>query len=108
MSRRWIQSTCIVLVFLVGFIAVILLGTKHGKTGALQTNGTSLSEKASWEEALKNLPDRENTTVFITKSGTKYHLAEDCSGLKKAKEIIKTTLSVAEDDGKELCKICKE
>lgn len=108
MSRRWIQSTCIVLVFLAGFITVILLGAKQGKTGSLKTQGTSLSEKVSWEEALANLPDRENTAVYITKSGTKYHLSEDCTGLKKAKEIIKTTLSAAEDDGKELCKICEE
>lgn len=107
MSRRWIQSTVIVLVFLAGFIAVILLGADRGKTGSLNSNGVPLSEKPSWEEALAAVPDRESTTVFVTKSGTKYHLSDDCSGLTRAKEIIKTTLSAAEADGKELCKICE-
>ncbi len=85
---------------------MIFLGADRGTKDLIsETNGVPLDEKIPWEEAL---PDpSKDPTVYVTKSGTKYHLSSDCSGLKRAKEIIKTTLSAATADGKELCKICE-
>lgn len=43
-------------------------------------------------------------TVYVTKTGEKYHLA-DCRYLKYSK--ISTTLAEAQDNGYEACKVCK-
>lgn len=107
---RWIvvQNISIVLVFLAAFAAVIFLGTEQGKKTPLQTDGVALSEKTAWDEALPNLPAGEDPTVYVTKSGTKYHLSSDCKGLINAKEIIGTPLSDALKQGKTLCALCAE
>jgi len=45
-----------------------------------------------------------NTTVYVTKTGSKYHTA-GCRYLKKSK--IETTLGAALDSGYEPCSVCK-
>ena len=45
-----------------------------------------------------------DTTVYITKTGEKYH-ADGCRSLSKSK--IETTLQSAVDRGYEACKVCK-
>lgn len=107
MSRRWIQSLCIVLLFLGAFVTVVLLGIDRGRSDlSLKNHGISLDEKTSWEDALANLSQSAESTVYVTESGAKYHLYSDCSALKRAKKVIGTPRSAAEDDGKELCSIC--
>ena len=107
MSRRWIQSLCIVLLFLAAFVTVILLGIDRGRSDlSLKDHGISLDEKTSWEDALATGSQNTDPTVYVTQSGTKYHLRADCSALKRSKNVIGILRSSAEDDGKELCSIC--
>ena len=109
MSRRWIQSVCIVLLFVLSFAAVILLGIDRGRSDlSLKQHGTPLNEKESWESALADLSPNTDPVVYVTESGTKYHISPDCSALKRAKSVIGTPRSEAEKSGKELCALCAE
>ncbi len=54
------------------------------------------------EEKNETLPG--NTIVYVTKSGKKYHLREDCSGMKAPEGI---TLDEAVASGYEACKRCQ-
>ena len=47
-----------------------------------------------------------SSTVYITKTGKKYHLKKSCDGLENAHAIYKTTKSKAKSRGLTLCKIC--
>lgn len=52
-------------------------------------------------------PKSENSkTVYITKTGTKYHSRKDCSGLSNANEIYDSTLQTAQKNGYTPCKKC--
>ena len=106
MSRRIAQSICIVLVFMIGFIAVTVLGAREGKTADLKDKGIPLSDKESWQDALPGDANDEERIVYVTESGTKYHLTTECSGLKNAKKIIGTPLATALEQEKVLCSIC--
>ncbi len=106
MSRKFLQSFVIVLVFVLSVIAVLLLGLREGKTVSMKTQGVELSEKIAWEDAVQeNLPE-EDPMVYLTESGTKYHVSKDCSSLKRSKNIQGTLLSNAEQQGKTPCSIC--
>ncbi len=107
MSRRWIQSLCIVVLFLLAFAAVVILGIDQGHSDReLKNHGISLDEKTAWEDALAKVSQETDPTVYVTESGAKYHLYSDCSALKRAKNVIGILRSSAEDAGKELCSIC--
>lgn len=45
-------------------------------------------------------------TVYVTKSGAKYHLDKNCRGLRNAKSILSTTLNEAKVNGLEPCSLC--
>ena len=47
-----------------------------------------------------------DTTVYVTRTGKKYHASEDCKGLENANSILETTLEEAEEEGYEPCSIC--
>lgn len=47
-----------------------------------------------------------STTVYTTKTGKRYHLDRDCSGLSNASKIYKSTKAAAKKKGLTLCKIC--
>ena len=49
------------------------------------------------------LPD----TVYITKTGKKYHSTKDCSGLSNAKEVLAVSRDEALRRGLTPCKVCK-
>lgn len=49
---------------------------------------------------------RGSTTVYITKTGTKYHLDRKCYGLRNARAVYKSTRSAAKKKGLILCKVC--
>ncbi len=103
MSKRWLQNLCIIFVFLLGLTGVILLGTVQGKRDG-ERDRQSLTRKHLWSEHTSSPED--TITVYVTKTGTKYHLRRDCSSLKKAKEITEVPLFTAENDGKECCARC--
>ncbi len=105
MKRRWIQNLCIVLVFALGFGAVIYLGMNKEINGSIK-DGISLKEKGNRSESSPKLEDE--TVVYVTKTGTKYHLDTKCTGLRNAKEITGVSLSSAEKDGKTPCALCGE
>ncbi len=103
MKKQWIQSLCIVLVFVLGLGTVIFLGIEQGKRQVIK-EGLSLAEKGKWPEN-PGAPE-DPTIVYVTQTGTKYHPDKTCSGLKNAKMIIGIPLSSAEDEGKEPCGLC--
>jgi len=47
-----------------------------------------------------------DTTVYITKSGSKYHKTSTCKGLNNAKNVIPTSESAARAKGLSKCSIC--
>lgn len=107
MSKRTVQSFCIVLVFLMGAAIVLFLGIRQGKSVSLETHGVELENKTAWEASLPSSEDPiAGSVVYVTESGTKYHATANCSSLKRAKVIIGTPLSNAEQKGKEPCSIC--
>ncbi len=110
MSRRALQSAGIVLVFLIAFVAVTLIGVQQGQTElSMGETGILLEDKQNWEEAVTSLPQMDETsTVYVTQSGTKYHVSPGCPGLRNAKEIIGTPLAFAIEQEKTLCSLCEE
>ena len=54
-------------------------------------------------------PIGEITTVYWTKSGTKYHIYRDCQSLKKSTDILSGTIEEAKENKKaECCKYCED
>lgn len=47
-----------------------------------------------------------DTTVYITKTGKKYHYTTSCSGLRNANSVSSTSLGDAQSKGYEACAIC--
>lgn len=114
MRRRWIQSTCIILAFVITLILVIVLGTDQGEQNtSLQATGIPLQEKSPWDENNRqseqsDISIGENETVYITEKGTKYHLYTDCSSLRRASNIEGVFLTKAQSKSRTLCKLCEK
>ncbi|MBO5247950.1 MAG: hypothetical protein J6B54_01465 [Clostridia bacterium] len=106
MSRRFLQSTFIVIVFLLAVAAVLFLGIREGKTASLKVHGVKLDEKTPWNDALTDNAFQENSVVYVTESGSKYHRSAQCPALKQAKQVIGVPLSAAMEDGKDPCSRC--
>ncbi len=64
---------------------------KKKTTGAITTATTSVAN---------------GSTVYTTKTGKRYHLDKNCSGLSNANAIYKTTKAAAKKKGLTACKIC--
>ena len=64
--------------------------------------------KATFKGKSSGSNNKKNTssTVYITKTGKKYHKTKSCSGLRNAKSIQSSTLTDAKNKGLEPCKIC--
>jgi hypothetical protein len=62
------------------------------------------SPSISNEHVRSHLMESIQTTVYITKTGTKYH-AEDCRSLSKSK--ISISRKEAITNGYDACKVCK-
>lgn len=106
MSRRFLQSTFIVIVFLLAVAAVLFLGMREGKTVSLEVHGVKLDEKISWNDALADTKLRENSVVYVTENGSKYHHSAQCPALKQAKQVIGISISAAMEDGRAPCSRC--
>ena len=107
MKRKTLQSVCLLLIFLIGAAMILYLGIRQGKTVSMETHGVELEQKIPWQKALPSSEDSPSATVvYVTESGTKYHATAKCSSLKRAKVVIGTPLSNAEQEGKEPCSFC--
>ena len=110
MRHRWIQNLCIIIIFLIAFVAIIAMGMMQGKKSqSLQETGLPLDEKTESErsEEIPSILLTDDSTVYVTESGKKYHIFHDCSSLARSTKIIGTTYKNAQDEGKELCTYCK-
>lgn len=114
MNRKALQSACIVGIFLMAMVAVIVLGTEQGKKNAsVQANGIELSEKSSWGSTESTTADEsfrpeENSIVYITPKGKKYHLYTDCPSLSNSSQIEGVLYASAVDGERGLCSLCED
>ncbi len=108
MSRRFLQSACILLVFALAIGAVLWLGIREGQTVSLKTHGIELDEKEPWNDVATKPQPEDDTIVYVTEQGTKYHVSKDCSSLKRSKTVIGTPLKTAKRSGKDPCSLCCE
>lgn len=74
--------------------------TEHTKTVSDTTVLTTAPEAPTG--------DNESKIVYITKTGKRYHIDKNCSGLKRAKEIFDSTISEVKDKNLTPCSICCE
>ncbi|MCQ2455484.1 MAG: hypothetical protein MJ090_05045 [Clostridia bacterium] len=72
------------------------------------TNSATNKKSNSVQKAtdVTNNKNKNNQTVYITKTGKKYHSSKNCNGLSNAKSVKETTLSVAESSGLTPCLKC--
>lgn len=113
MKRLWIQNLCMIAVFLAAFFLIVAVGMEEGqKSRSVQAMGVELRDKDPEPEASGKTPPSLNLTedsiVYITATGKKYHLWADCSALKQAKTILATHLKDAAAEGKSLCTYCNK
>ncbi|MBP3301254.1 MAG: hypothetical protein J6M34_07120 [Clostridia bacterium] len=118
MKRLWIQNLCMIAVFLVAFFLIVAIGIEEGKksrsvqeTGIVLRDkkpGTEQSEQTERPNQPPHLSLTEDSIVYITATGAKYHLWADCSALKQAKAIIATRLEDAAKEGRALCSFCNK
>lgn len=73
-----------------------ITATKAGSTST--TTSTSTSKPSTSKPSTSN-----SKTVYITKTGKKYHYKKNCRGLSNANSIQTTTLSKAKSQGLTLC-----
>lgn len=105
LNKGWIPA--VVLLFAIGCAASPAAAAFYG-TGAAVWSETGASSAAPDEDAedagtLEAGQDGGSVTVYITKTGSKYHRG-DCSALKSSK--IEITLAEALAQGYEPCKLC--
>jgi DNA-entry nuclease len=73
-------------------------------TGGQVVEAQPVQEVAPQQEvAVAPSTDNVGQTVYITKTGSKYHLDPNCRGLANANSVIQSTLSEAESKGLEKC-----
>ncbi|MBQ7045865.1 MAG: DNA/RNA non-specific endonuclease [Clostridia bacterium] len=70
------------------------------------TGASSSASDSNQNDSNQNDSQNDNTHVYITKTGAKYHSTSSCSGLKKAKAIYDSTVSEAKSKGLTPCSIC--
>lgn len=76
----------------------------NGNQGQVVTNQTQPEQQKPQEVApIIGNGEVTNQTVYITKTGSKYHIDPNCRGLANAKSVIQSTLSEAETKGLEKC-----
>ena len=77
---------------------------KIGSTKPGSTSSSSSSSKPSTSKPSTSKPSTSTSkTVYITKTGKKYHYKKTCRGLSNANSITSTTLSKAKSQGLTLC-----
>ncbi len=64
------------------------------------------AEKTSDAKKQEQVNKAEKGSVFVTKSGKKYHKEKGCSSLKNSKEVKKMSLKDAKKAKMTPCKIC--
>lgn len=85
------------------FAVVLLLSALFGASGAL-TSAQAFAHATSQTAAQAPKPAPQSTTVYVTKTGEKYHRGS-CRSLRKSR--IETTVAQAKRDGYTACKLCK-
>ena len=109
MSRKTIQTACILLLFFGAAVVLFFFGIRNEQpiedTNSMEI---TLSQKADWNTpSLKEDPESD-PVVYVSQSGTKYHETQDCSSLKRSKSVQGILRSSAEQQGKTPCSICYE
>ena len=113
MSRRSLQSLCILLVFLAGIVTVTALGIGQGrKNASVAARGSALDTKIPWETAVHQPPgtldiDPEKI-VYVTATGTKFHLSSRCPYLRRSKSVTGIPYETAARRHLGLCSACKK
>ena len=112
MDRRVWQSVGIVLIMLAGIFSVTAVGILQGtEKASLEYRGIEVPNKTPWGSAVHELGAihlEKNTVVYVTQTGSKFHLKPDCNGLRNAKKVIGTTFALAGEQGKTICSLCQE
>ena len=70
------------------------------------TTDTASKSKTSKSSNDSSNSSGSSTTVYTTKTGTKYHSRKNCKGLRNANQIFESTKGQAENKGLDKCKLC--
>lgn len=85
------------------FVVAIAVGALCWTTGVL-SNAPPVSLLSRVVSAQATKPAPQTMTVYVTKTGEKYHLGS-CNSLRKSR--IETTIADAKRRGLTACKLCK-
>lgn len=109
MSQKWRVILCAV-VTIAAAVSVTAIAYKRSlpdeETVVKPTDPSEKTVVGEHEEEPKELPD--DTVVYVTPSGKKYHLTTSCRYLARSKTINSLTKKQATDKGLEPCSGCVE
>lgn len=109
LKRKGLQNLILICVFTISFLVVAGLGFYQGKKlTSVSEQGIELTEKHPVGERTPQKEEETSIVVFVTPSGSKYHLYKDCSSLSRAKEIRGMILYSVKEEGYTLCSFCEK
>ena len=107
MSRKRTQNIVLVTVLLLLFLSVGFLAVADARSSASFSGKIPLEEKELFYYPLQ--PENGNNfLVYVTPTGSRYHLYADCTSLARAKEIVGVSPEKAVTEGRTECAVCRE
>ena len=82
------------------------VSSETSASGSSKEETTSKPESSLTQSAENTQQNNNSQTVYITKTGKKYHSTKNCSGLNNANAIYDSTLSEAQGKGLTACSKC--